>query len=166
MRQLQDTVWQRRGVSWLWDGEALGQVAKSEDVWSLRQFLRADGQWPSELPSNHGNAVMVAGLEGCLDLLLPAEAEEWLGAALKDALLSFQSAYEGDAALIFWLPSGRGRININPATDAVTWRCAAPHSHEQIDFGRVLWGEAHEYPQEIVLRQGAQSAGLFHLRIT
>ena len=46
------------------------------------------------------------------------------------------------------------------------WRCAAPHGDSLIDFGRVLWGEAHEYPQEILLREGAKPAGLFHLRIT
>jgi hypothetical protein len=40
------------------------------------------------------------------------------------------------------------------------------NAQENIDFGRVLWGEAHEYPQEIVLRAGGKPAGLFHLRIT
>ncbi|WP_158755192.1 hypothetical protein [Dyella sp. S184] len=166
MRQLQDSVWQRRGVSWLWDGEALGKVAMASEAWSLREFLIAAEDWPDELPSNSGNTLVVGGLEGCLDLLSPAQAEEWLGSTMKDALLSFQSAYEGAAALVFWLPSGAGRITINSATDAVGWRCAAPHSHEQIDFGRVLWGEAREYPQEIVLREGSKAAGLFHLRIT
>jgi hypothetical protein len=166
MRQLQDSVWQRRGTSWLWDGEALGLVATAGEVWSVRQFLRATDRWPDDLPSNDGNTLVVGGLEGCLDLLRPAQAEEWLGSALKDALLSFQSNYQGDAALIFWLPSGAGRISVNPATDAVSWRCAAPHSHEVLDFGRVLWGEAREYPQEIVLRESAKAAGLFHLRIT
>jgi len=33
-------------------------------------------------------------------------------------------------------------------------------------FGRVLWGEANEYPQEILLHDGGKPAGLFHLRIT
>lgn len=43
---------------------------------------------------------------------------------------------------------------------------SAPFSSETIDFGRVLWGEAWEYPQEIILAQGGKSVGLFHLRIT
>lgn len=33
-------------------------------------------------------------------------------------------------------------------------------------FGRILWGEAKEYPQKIRLRSAAKPAGLFHLRIT
>mgnify|MGYP007075989192 FL=1 len=52
------------------------------------------------------------------------------------------------------------------STDAVNWLCEAPHRGQQVDFGRLLWGEANEYPQEILLREGAKAAGLFHLRIT
>jgi len=167
MKQLRDSVWQRRGTSWIWDAEALAQVAKADEVWSLRQFLLAVGHWPEEdLPSNNGATLVVAGLDGCLDLLAPSDAESWLGAEVKDAILSFQDFYGGEASLIFWLPNGAGRITINSATDAVSWCCAAPHSGRQLDFGRLLWGEARDYPQEILLHDGGKPAGLFHLRIT
>lgn len=166
MKQLLDTGWQRHGISWIWDEEARNQVCVANEVWSLRQLLQSVGKWPEDLPSNGNNTVVVAGLEGGLDLLTPQDAEAWLGDAIKDAILSFQSRYEGEAALIFWLPSGHGRIKVHSATDAIAWRCAAPHGDCLIDFGRVLWGEAHEYPQEILLREGAKPAGLFHLRIT
>lgn len=166
MKQIRDTVWQRRGTSWLWDDEALAQVGTASEVWSLRQFVQATGHWPEDLPSNDNNTMVVAGLDGCLDLLTPTDAESWLASEMKDAILSFQEFYDGQAALIFWLPSGAGRITSNSATDAVSWRCAHPNANERIDFGRVLWGEAHEYPQEILLREGAKPSGLFHLRIT
>lgn len=166
MKQLRDTVWQRRGTSWLWDAEALAQVCVARDVWSLRQFMQVVGHWPDDLPSNGSNTLVVAGLEGCLDLLTPVAAESWLASEMKDAILSFQEFYDGQAALVFWLPSCAGRIITNSATDAVSWRCAHPNAQESIDFGRVLWGEAHEYPQEILLHDGAKTAGLFHLRIT
>lgn len=166
MKQTRDSVWQRRGTSWLWDDEALAQVGIASQVWSLRQFLQIVGKWSDELPSNDGNTLIVAGLDASLDLLLPEDAEDWLGSLVKDAILSFQAYFEGQASLIFWLPSGANRINVNPATDAVTWRCSAPYAENRIDFGRVLWGEAREYPQEILLRDGAKSSGLFHLRIT
>ena len=166
MRQMLDTVWQRKGTSWLWDEEARNLVCNAGEVWSLRQLLRAVGHWPEDLPSNGNNTLVVAGLEGGLDLLVPTDAESWLGDAVKDAILSFQNHFQGDAALIFWLPSGQGRIKVHTATDAVSWRCAAPHGESLLDFGRILWGEAHEYPQEILLRAGGKPAGLFHLRIT
>jgi len=166
MKQTLDTVWQRRGTSWVWNEEARNQVCVASEVWSLRQFLQAARHWPDDLPSNDNNTLVVAGLEGGLDLLTPEEAEVWLGDAVKDGILSFQSHFEGEAALIFWLPSGQSRIKIYPATDAIEWRCAAPHGESLLAFGRILWGEVNEYPQEILLHQGSKPAGLFHLRIT
>jgi hypothetical protein len=52
MKHTLDTVWQRRGTSWIWDEEARNQVCAADEVWSLRQFLRAAGSWPDDLPSN------------------------------------------------------------------------------------------------------------------
>lgn len=166
MKQLRDTVWQRRGISWIWDAEALGLISAAREAWSLRRFIEATGKWPEELPSNRGNAIVVAGMDGCLDLLSPGDAEHWLGAEAKDAILSFQDFRQGDGALIFWLPGGNGRIKTALSTDAVSWCCAAPHADVRIEFGRVLWGEAREYPQLIVLRDGGKPVGLYHLRIT
>ena len=168
MRQLLDTVWQRRGTSWVWDEGARNQICAASEVWSLRQFLRASlapGHWPDDLPSNGNKTLVVAGLDGSLDLLTPTDAEAWLGDAIKPAVLSFQDEYQGDAALVFWLPTGHNRIKVQAATDEVNWLCHAPHGH-QIDLGRILWGQANEYPQEILLRDGGKPAGLFHLRIT
>jgi len=165
MRQLRDPVWQVRGTSWVWDEEARNQICTASEVWSLRQFLRAKGNWPDDLPSNGGRTLVVAGLDGSLDLLTPGDAEAWLGDAIKPAILSFQDEWGGDGALVFWLPGGHSRVSANTATDEVGWLCHAPHGH-QIDLGRILWGQANEYPQEILLRDGGRPAGLFHLRIT
>ena len=167
MKQLKDSVWQRRGISWIWDAEALHQVAASGEVLSLRQLMLQRSAWQDELPSNHGRSIVIAGLDACLDLLPPSEAEIWLGGALKETILSFQDFYGGsDASLVFWLPNGQRRIYVETASDAVKWRCAAPHAEKQLDFGRLVWGEATEYPQEIVLPDSAVAAGMYHARIT
>lgn len=166
MNTMLDTVWQRRGISWIWDTQALSQICSAPEVWSMRQFLRTSKHWTDELPSNSENTLVVAGLEGSLDLLSPEEAETWLVSDIKNAILSFQDYYEGNAALIFWLPSCAGRIHINSATDAVSWKCASPYAPAMIYFGRILWGEAREYPQEIILPGTQKPSGLFHLRIT
>ena len=166
MRQIVDTVWQRRGFSWIWDEEARNQICRASEVWSLRQLLRARGDWPEDLPSNSDQTIVVAGLDSCLDLLEPDQAESWLDDPIKSTLLSFQDHYSGEAALVFWLPSGQNRIKIHPATDAVSWLCGPAHRGQTLDFGRILWGEAREYPQEILLRQDAQPVGLYHRRIT
>ena len=166
MRQILDTVWQRRGTSWIWDDEARNQVCLASEVWSLRQLLRAVRNWPHDLPSNGGRTLVVAGLEGGLDLLAPDKAEAWLGDEIKTAVLSFQDEYGGEAALIFWVPFGQTRLKVQSSTDAISWTCDAPYRGSQLDFGRILWGEANEYPQEILLKEGSRPGGLFHLRIT
>lgn len=166
MKRMLDSVWQRRGVSWIWDDEALYTVARPSEVLSLRELLQASRNWPDDLPSNGGNTLVVAGLDACIDLLSPTDAETWIGHDLKTAVLSFQDAFSGDAALVFWLPSGHRRFHTNMATDAVRWRCGAPYSDQHVEFGRLIWGEARDYPQEIILADGAKPSGLFHLRIT
>jgi len=79
MRQLRDSVWQRRGTSWVWDEEARNQICAASEVWSLRQFLRAKGNWPDDLPSNGGRTLVVAGLDGSLDLLTPGRCRSVAG---------------------------------------------------------------------------------------
>lgn len=166
MKQLLDTVWQRRGISWIWDDAAFNRVGKTGEVLSLRQFFRSERHWPDDPPSNNGRTMLVAGLDAYLDLLSPDEADTWLADEFKHAILAFQDHYQGDVALVFWLPNGDRRIRVGTSSDAVVWQCGAPHGDRQIDFGRLLWGEAREYPQEILLLPGGKPAGLFHLRIT
>lgn len=86
MNVLRDSVWQRCGISWIWDAQALSQVTKVDELCSLRQFLQSVGRWTDDLPSNKGNTLVVADLDACLDLLVPEEVEQWL-----DRLLSCNS---------------------------------------------------------------------------
>jgi hypothetical protein len=165
MKQLLDTVWQRRGTSWIWDETARNQVCTASEIWSLRKLIQARGNWPNDLPSNGNNTLVVAGMDGCLDLLTPDDAQTWLGDTLKEAIFSFQSKYNNETALIFWLPSGRGRIKIHPATDATQWQCAAPYGDDLLDFGRILWGDS-QYLHKIFLSASGKPIGLFHSRIT
>lgn len=164
MKQLHDPVWQRRGMSWLWDAQARNHICAAEEIWSLRRFLQADGHWPDDLPSNNNCALVVGGLDGCLDLLIPEDAENCLDAVIKPAVLSFQDYYQGEAALVFWLPDAYRRFEIT-ITDEVFWLCHTPHDHK-LDFGRTLWGQTNEYPQEIILSASGKPVGLYHARIT
>jgi hypothetical protein len=96
----------------------------------------------------------------------PKDGDVWLGTDLKSIILSFQDAYSGEAALVFWLPGGERRFHADMASDAIRWKCQASHRDQNIEFGRLLWGEAREYPQEIMMENSAKPAGYFHLRIT
>jgi hypothetical protein len=166
MRQTWDTTWHSRGTTWLWDEAALPALGPAADAWSLRRWLRTVDRWPSELAGPSGESVLVAGLDMALDAQPAAEAESWLAEVLKPAVMSFQSAYDGGGALVFWLPTGRNRMLVKSATDAVTWACGGADHGKALDFGRILWGVAGQYPQQVLLQPGGAPAGLFHARIT
>jgi len=168
MKELLDTVWQREGTSWVWDEQARNQICSASEIWSIRQFARSaktPGGWPKVLPSNNDRALVVAGLDGSLDLLEPDDAVAWLQEVFKPAVLSFQNAYDSNAALAFWLPTGRHRMLVQTISDTVCWLCRPPHDR-QIDFGRIMWGEANHYPQKILLCKGNKPAGLYYKRFS
>lgn len=142
MKILQGDVWKRRGVSLLWDGVALSILAQPQSVLSIRQFFAMVGNWPDDLPCNGGDTLVVAGLEGCIDLMAPTEAEGWLKSDIFPAVLSFQDNYDLGAALVFWLPTGKNRVKMNPATESYSWVCAVPYNSQHLDLGRILWAGA------------------------
>lgn len=150
MKVLQGDVWKRRGVSLLWGGETLSSLAHPQAVVSIRQFFSMVGNWPVDPPCNDGNTLVVGGLEGCIDLMDPSEGEIWLKADLLPAVLAFQDEYSLEAALVFWLPTGKARVRMNRATEAYTWICSAPHSNQQLDLGRILWAGAEASVGRIV----------------
>ena len=70
-----DDAWKRRGLTILWNFEALAEIAEPSQVISLRKLIHIAKSWPEELPAADGNAVVVTGLEGMLDSLATACAE-------------------------------------------------------------------------------------------
>jgi hypothetical protein len=142
MKILRGDVWKRRGFSLLWGSDTFSLLSKPHEVVSIRQFFTMIGRWPDDLPSNGGSTLVVAGLEGCMDLMTPIEAETWLKVDLLPAVLSFQDEYSLEGALVFWLPTGKNRIKMNRATEAYSWLCSAPHSNQNLELGRILWAGA------------------------
>jgi hypothetical protein len=126
----------------LWSAEALFRFIRPQEAVSIRQFFALSRAWPEDLPSCGGNTLVVAGLEGCVDTLVPADAESWLDQELRPRLLSFQDEYEGQAGLILWLPAGKQRIHMKPATEEYFWRCAPPFNDQNLAIGRILWAGA------------------------
>lgn len=142
MRLVHDKSWSRRGLSLLWGPELLAEVSKPEEVLSIRGFCEMARKWPEELPSGGGRTLVVAGLEGSIDVLPPADAETWLEEELRTRMLSFQEEYEGQAALVLWLPTGRQRVQMMRVSGIYMWRCARPGTNQTIPFGQILWSGA------------------------
>ena len=168
MKVLQNTTWTRRGCSLLWDAEALMSFAKPDEVVSLREFIAMSRKWPEELPSNKGYALVVAGVEGCLDAVDPESAQLWVEQDLRQVIFGFQDEYQNDAALIFWLPSGRSRIHYALASGEYSWTGVGD---ERFPLGRLLWAGARNDAERIDFHgngaaNASDAAGMYHPRIS
>lgn len=169
MKLMHDTTWTRRGCSLLWSPSALLTFAQPSEVESIRSFFALARSWPEDLPSNQGNALVVAGLEGCLDALTPDDAATWIEQDLNPRIIAFQDNYQGDAALVFWLPSGQRRRRYRLANDDYCW---SGQGDTQLPLGRLLWAGA-EGDAERILTGGPATdpdgdawVGMYHPRIS
>jgi len=170
---LRSRGWMRRGFSLLWEPRALAEVIAPTAVVTIREFFSLRKAWPDDLPGAQGNALVVAGLEGCLDSLAEKDAVTWLESDLKSAVLSFQEHYEGQAALILWLASGRARIGMELADEEYFWKVDAGRDGTRLPLGRSLWGGAESDVARIIVSDekepdvdGPGHVGLHHPRIS
>lgn len=161
-------AWARTGLALLWGAEALRDLARPEEILPLRALFGWRDSWPEEPPSNGGRALVAAGLEATLDCLSPDDAKAWLESDLRDLVLGFQDAYQGQCALILWVPSGRDRMKCAPPDDSWLW--AAP-GDLWLPLGRCLFaGAAKDLrpipdPMQGGARDGTGPIGLHQLRL-
>ena len=163
--------WMRRGLSLLWNADTLFEIVQPAAIVSLREFFAMAGSWPDELPGANGDALVVAGVEGCLDALGTDDGSTWLENDLKRVVLEFQDEYQGQAALILWLPSGRRRVAMAPATEEYFWKYATSTAAPTLPIGRCLWAGAESDAERIIVSDapdpdpdGPAWVGLYHPR--
>lgn len=173
MKTITGDSWTRRGFSLLWEPHVLTTVIAPTAVVSMREFFALRRSWPDQLPGSAGDALVVAGLDGCLDSLSEQDAVSWLESDLKSAVLSFQEHYSGGAALILWLASGRARIRMDLADEEYFWRVNAAKDGPRLPLGRCLWGGAESDVARILVSEektpefdGDAYVGLHHPRIS
>jgi hypothetical protein len=170
---LNDDIWTRRGISILWDADHLARVCSPKEVVSVRQFLRLHASgWPeSELSLVNDKALVVAGLESCIDALPPAEAEEWLEKTVYSAIISYQREVSdggSQAALIFWFADHR-RLTFEASDNTYSWHCGTEFRGQQVALSRCLFnGAQHDLRQIHVLNDKKAEVwiGLYHPRIS
>lgn len=169
MKLMRNTAWTRRGCSLLWCPSTLATFAEPSEVASIRTFFALAHSWPDDLPSNNGRALVVAGVEGCLDALSSDDAATWVQQDLKPRIFSFQDEYQGDAALVFWLPSGRSRVRYTLASGDYFW---SGRGGVHLPLGRLIWAGAEDDAERILTGELAADpdsdawAGMYHPRIS
>ena len=163
--------WSRRGFALLWDFPSLQSLCAPGAVRSLRELFVMSQAWPEELPNNGGNTIVVAGLEGCLDAMTADDATQWLERDLRDLILSFQDEYQGQAGLVFWVPSGRRKLSMRGASEEYYWRHRGA-GESGLHIGSLLWSGAENEVERIVSDpkdkdyDGSNWVGLTHPRIS
>lgn len=154
MRQpLEIDTWKRQGHSILWDAVGLMSLCRPEQALSLRQFLRLHAlNWKGIDESLiNERALVVAGIEGSLDVLDPTAAVSWMEQVIYPAVVSFQKAVAfggSEAALVFWF-ADQQRFKYRQAEQAAYWECSRAHGKHQIPVGRCLWNGSEPNSQEI-----------------
>jgi hypothetical protein len=164
--------WPRRGFAILWEVTTLVEIVSPAEVVSLRQFFAMAKDWPEDLPAADGNAMVVSGMEGCLDVLDADDAQRWIETDLKEAVLSFQDHYQGQAGLIFWVPSGRHRISMKGASEQYFWKHRSSGA-DGLPIGRLLFSGAESEVERLLNSEdenvdydGKHWIGLYHPRIS
>lgn len=169
---LSDNIWMRRGISLLWDADALSTVCTPQQVVSLRQFLllHAAG-WPeADLSLVNDARLVLAGLESAIDALPPDEAVSWLERTVYPAIISFQENVAGggtEASLILWIADHK-RLDYHTSDDTHYWHCGTEYKGQQLPLSRCLFNGAQDGLRRIMVggKKTELGVGLFHPRIS
>lgn len=168
-----DNLWTRRGISLLWNADALAKLCEPKQVVSLRRLLQLhELGWPeAELPLVNDETLVVAGLENSIDALPPEQASDWLENVVYQAIVSYQREVAGggsEAALVFWIVDS-DRLQYQTSDDMYYWQCGTEYKDQRIALSRCLFNGAHRDLCRIEIktdRHPNHFIGLYHPRVS
>lgn len=117
MQEIDGTVWHRRGSSIVWDSAALAPLLAKNCLVSLREVLSWRKAWPAAFPTKN-SAVLVGGLEACLELLEPVEAENFLRQQVKPLIREFQRRWDSHG-LVFGFGASEGAFRVDAVNEEI-----------------------------------------------
>lgn len=117
MRDMSSSAWLRRGSSIVFDRWSLRQLIGENTLVSLREALGWMNGWPVEPPGS-GPTVLVCGIETCLDVLEPVQAEEFLQSRVRPFVQEFQSRWD-QRGLVFGLGAHERAFEVTASDEEV-----------------------------------------------
>jgi len=140
---LLDDVWQRKGVSVIWDNSVLAKLMNNNRAISLREFFYYyETGWPDDdITFINNDLLLVAGLDAALDTLEAQNAEEWVTQEVYKRIYDFQNWAEGQYALVFWM-SKQDRWKEHLESNRYTWLCDGKDRGKEIELGSGIWNGA------------------------
>ena len=147
---LLDDVWQRKGISVIWDNTILAKLVKDNRAISLREFFfYYEKGWPDDdMPFINNDLLLVAGLDAALDTLEAQNAEEWVTQEAYKRIYDFQGWAEGQYALVFWMTK-QDRWKEHLENNRYTWLCDGKDRGKEIELGSGIWNGAQLSLQKI-----------------
>ena len=149
---LTDTVWQRKGISVLWDNKMLTKLNLKSQAISLKQFFSFyEKGWPEDImPFINERLLLVAGLDVALDALSADDAEHWVKNQVYPIIYDFQNFAEGQYSLTFWM-TDQSRWIEQFSENKYYWLCSGKDKNKEIDLGTGIWNGAQKSVRQIEL---------------
>jgi hypothetical protein len=139
--EVESEVWSKRGCSIIWDNRCLSRLVKdNSEITPISAALRMSksNSWPDKLPAKGGRAMVVVGLDGCLESLEENQREKWLKEHIKPLVLNFYRKFQNEASLIFFFERGTASF-LYHIDDAFMWR-PTNQQGQQLPLVKFLYG--------------------------
>lgn len=157
-------VWFRQGCSIIWEPKALARLVKDNSeitpISAAIRYYKAK-QWPDPLPAHRGRAMVIVGLEGCLESLDPQQREKWLKDHIKPLVIDFYRKFQTQCSLIFYFERGKNAFK-EDIENAFLWKPS--HNHEKaVPLVKFLYGGTSKEVKRLVSEKDSkrESWGLY-----
>lgn len=147
-------VWFKRGCSIIWDNRCLSRLVKdNSEITPISSALRMSkaNAWPDKLPASNGRAMVIVGLDGCLESLEDDQREKWLKEHIKPLVLNFYRKFQNEASLIFFFERGTASF-IDHIDEAFVWQPTNKQG-KQLPLVKFLYGGRIEEIKRLVSEQ-------------
>ena len=134
MREMSSSAWLRRGSSIVFDRFTLGPLIGGGALVSMREALGWMNAWPAEPPGN-GQTVLVCGIETFLDVMEPAEAQNFLKNRVNPFVQEFQARWD-QRGLVFGFGTHERSFEVTPSEEEVLF---IRRNGERVRLSSSLW---------------------------
>ena len=134
MLDIETDRWRRLGSSIVWDSAALAPLLTAGCLVSLREVLGWRKAWPSAPPCG-SDTVLVGGLEACLELLAPPEAEQFLRWQIKPLILNFQARWD-QRGLVFGFGAPENAFRVESTNEEILF---IRRDQSQVRLSFAMW---------------------------
>ena len=134
MRDMSSSAWLRRGSSMVFERVTLSKVIGEGVLVSLREALGWMPAWPDE-PLGGSQTILVGGIEAFLDVLEPAEAEEFLMTRVKPFIQEFQARWD-QRGLVFGFGTHERSFEVTASNEEVLF---IRRDGERVRLSHALW---------------------------